>query len=138
VVGRRVACGLRIGGRIECWGGHRFPSWSPSSGTVIRTAPSSPSGTFVALSGGYAATSLNHGYYFCEIRTEGTITCWSDEFRLTPSGMEWGPKTISQFCTAWDKRPYDVYLCVTPGGVARMPCPQHSTSPLTRTPQGLP
>ena len=49
-----------------------------------------PSGKFVALSAGNRTGTYSTDLsYFCGVRTDATIACWSDDIAPLPSGVMW-------------------------------------------------
>ncbi len=66
-VGWRNACGLRLSGRLECWGANRTAVVYP------------PSGVFSGVSVG-----LEHA---CGVRPGGRLECWGDSGRRRPAGL---------------------------------------------------
>ncbi len=54
--GEGFTCGLRPGGRVECWGGGSFGQSSP------------PAGVFTAITAGYT--------FACGLRLNGGLECW--------------------------------------------------------------
>ena len=65
--GWRNACGLRLSGRVECWGANRTAVVSP------------PSGVFSSVSVG-----LEHA---CGLRPGGRLECWGSSSRRRPASL---------------------------------------------------
>ncbi len=93
-VGPRVACGVRVGGALVCWGAVEGGEWSAPAGSFsavsvgdehacgIRAGGSlacwGPGVEEFAPPGGvFEAVSVGWGPYACGIRVGGMLVCWS-------------------------------------------------------------